>query len=453
MDTLTNTLGRFVAELNFEAIPAVALNTIHFGMADCVGTVIAGRVEPVSEILLEVLNPEVGPANLLFYDKVSRSTEAALINGAAAHALDYDDVGLRGHPSTVLVPAILALAQELNSSGKDVMTAYAAGFEVWADLANRDPDQHHNKGWHPTGIFGAVGAAAACAKLLGLSAHESAMAIALGASHSAGVMANFGTMTKPYHAGNSARAGVMAAKLVKSGFTASTDALEHSQGFLMAVSPNGKADVSRESNVGQSWGLIEYGLSIKKYPLCFCTHRAIDGMLDILAKRPILADEIESIKVTTSLRNTRVLRNSRPKTGLEAKFSMEFAMACAVVANRVGLTELTDEFVLQPNVQHLIERVLVVADEVEDPHKPGYAKFDFVEVKLKSGDMVDSGPITQVRGDAVNPLTPEALWIKFEDCARAGGLTQCQPRQLFDALMSLEHLGSVSDIPGLSRRS
>lgn len=451
MNQLTKDLGAFIARTRLSDIPKEAFATIHFGLTDCVGTTLAGRYDPPPQILKQVLDPVPGNATLLFEKSTSRAPEAAWINGTAAHALDYDDVGLRGHPSTVIVPAILAEAEELGSSGADIALAYAVGFEVWAALCNRDPDQHHNKGWHPTGIFGAIGAAAACAKLHGLNAEQSAMAIALGASQSAGIMANFGTMTKPFHAGKSAHAGLMAARLAKAGFTSSLDALEHTQGFLAAVSPNGRADLTTPTNIGKEWALVTLGLSIKKYPLCFCTHRALDGMLDLLARTPLKHDQIASIAVTTSRRNTRVLRNSRPKTGLEAKFSMQFAMASCVVGGRAGLNELTDGFVMRPEVQALIEKVTVIPEDQEDPAKPGYAIRDLVEVVLKDGTKVDSGPITQVRGDAVNPLKPEELWTKFEDCAKAGKVTEFDIRALFDTLMSIETVKHVRDIPGMGR--
>src|SRR5262249_41974697 len=156
-----------------------------------------------------------------------------------------DDVALRGHPSTVLVPAILAEAETLDVSGRDMVTAYVAGYETWAELVRREPGFHHGKGWHPTGIFGAIGAAAACASLRRLDPAKATEAIALGAAQSTGLMANFGTMTNPFHAGRSAHSGVMAARLAAAGFTASEDALEHPQGFLAAVSPAGEVD--RES--------------------------------------------------------------------------------------------------------------------------------------------------------------------------------------------------------------
>ncbi|MDO8693425.1 MAG: MmgE/PrpD family protein [Sheuella sp.] len=448
MTQLTRELGIFVAQLKYDQIPQAALDVIHMGFADCVGVMLAGRDEPPTKILTEVLNPAAGPANLMFTHKTAQAPEAAWINGVAAHALDFDDVAIKGHPSTVLVPAIIAEAQTLGSSGRDMMVAYAAGYEVWADLARREPEHYHSKGWHPTGILGAIGAAAACASLHQLSAEQCATAIAIGASQSAGIMANFGTMTKPFHAGHSAQSGVLAARLAKAGFTAALDALEHTQGFLAAVSPSGKIDTVVPVDSGQVWRLTQSKLSVKKYPLCFCTHRALDGMLDLVAEHKIIAEQIQSITASTSERNTQVLRNHTPQTGLEAKFSMEFAMVSCVVAGRAGLSELTDDFVQNPVVQELMQRVSVIADSKEDPKLPGYAPFDLVTVTLKDGKKIESRQVTAVRGGPDIPLSREQLWAKFQDCARVGGAEHIAQR-LFDALMSLETVTHVNQIPGL----
>src|SRR3954467_2731346 len=202
---LTAGLGRFVAGLRYEDIPAEALEVIAIGFTDCVGVMIAGSKEDAVRIGTATLSPAPGESTLHFGTTSAPALEAAMINAIAAHALDYDDVAQRGHPSAVLVPAILAEAQAVGASGKDMVTAYAAGYETWAELVRRDPDQHHEKGWHPTGIFGAIGAAAACASLRKLDPEKATHAIALGASQSAGVMANFGTMCKPFHAGRSAQ--------------------------------------------------------------------------------------------------------------------------------------------------------------------------------------------------------------------------------------------------------
>jgi 2-methylcitrate dehydratase PrpD len=448
--SLTRSLGTFVSELRLAAIPADALSVVHTGFADCVGTMIAGCIEDPPKILLQALSPPAGDASLYLVGQRVPAPEAAWINGTAAHALDYDDVALRGHPSTVLLPAILAEGESLKASGAQMATAYVAGYEVWADLQRRDPDQHHEKGWHPTGIFGAIGAAAACASLRGLDAEKATTAIALGASQSAGLVSNFGTMTKPFHAGRAAHAGVIAARLAAAGFTASPDALEHPLGFLAATSPKGNADRSAPTQAGRDWAILTQGLSVKKYPLCYCTHRAIDGALDLLRDQKLGTGDVKTITVSTSRRNTKILRNSRPQTGLEAKFSMQFAMASAIAARRVGLSELTDTFVQRPDIQALMPKVEVVPDDRVDPQRLGASPYDLVVIETTDGRRLESARVTLERGSPELPLSPEELWTKFEACSGVGN-PRLEARAIFDALMSLERQPSVAAFTSLRK--
>lgn len=441
--TVTKSLASFVAELRIDAVPEKALPVVRLGFTDSTGTMMAGSVEEAPKLLEKVLAPGAGSASLYLTGPKIPAPEAALINATAAHALDFDDVALRGHPSTVLVPAILAEGEALGSSGAQLATAYAAGYEVWAELAGRDPDQHHQKGWHPTGIFGPMGAAAACASLHGLDADRTAQALALGASHGAGLVANFGTMTKPYHAGQAARAGVLSARLAAAGFTASPDALEHPLGFLAAVSPGSKADRASPSKIGKEWQILKQGLSVKQYPLCYCTHRAIDGMLDLLTVHPLRPDDVERIVVSTSRRNATILRNHRPQTGLEAKFSMQFAMASCLVAGRVGLAELTDDFVQRADVQRAMPKVTVEPDDRDDPKRPGDAPYDLVRIETRDGRKLESERVTRERGSPGKPLSEEALWAKFSSCVALGN-PRLDARKLFDALMSVDRQAGVA---------
>jgi 2-methylcitrate dehydratase PrpD len=447
---LTRSLGNFVSGLRLADIPAPALSVVHTGFADCVGTLIAGSIEAPPRILHQALAPPPGEASLYLSDPRVSAPEAAWINGTAAHALDYDDVSLRGHPSTVLVPAILAEAEATDASGAAMATAYVAGYEVWAELAGRDPDQHHQKGWHPTGIFGAIAAAAACASLRGLEPEQATQALALGASHSAGLVANFGTMTKPYHAGKAAHAGVISARLAGAGFTASPDALEHPLGFLAAVSPGGAADRERPIAAGRDWQILSQGLSVKKYPLCYCTHRAIDGMLDLLREHKVAGEDVTSIMVSTSRRNASILRNARPQTGLEAKFSMQFAMASSIVAGRVGLAELTDGFVQREDVQVLLDKVRIEPDDRPDPKRSGAAPYDLVVIELTSGRRLESARITDERGSPQLPLSRDELWAKFESCLKVGN-PSLPAGTIFDALMSLERQPGVAAFSSLAQ--
>jgi 2-methylcitrate dehydratase PrpD len=447
---LTQALSTFVSGLRLDAVPSGALAVVHTGFADSVGTMIAGSVEEPPNILHKTLAPGPGDASLYLTGPRVPAPDAAWINAVAAHALDFDDVALNGHPSAVLVPAILAEGESLRAGGAQLALAYLAGYEVWADLASRDPAHLHEKGWHPTGVFGAIGAAAACAFLRGLDAEKTAHAIALGASQSAGLVANFGTMTKPFHAGRAAHAGVIAARLAAAGFTASPDALEHALGFLAAVSPGGKADRTSPTRIGRDWHILSQGLSVKKYPLCYCTHRALDGMLDLLRAEAVKPEDVKSVTVSTSRRNATVLRNSRPQTGLEAKFSMQFAMACAISQRRVGLAELTDAVVQRPEIQGLLPRVTVVPDDREDPVRTGYAPYDLVTIETTGGRRLESARVTEERGSPHLPLSGDELWVKFEGCLAVGN-PALAARPIFDALMTLERQADVHALTGLRR--
>ncbi|MBN8873380.1 MAG: MmgE/PrpD family protein [Rhodospirillales bacterium] len=438
--TLTRHLGQFVADLSPNRLPEEVVRVARMGFIDCIGTMIAGRQEESVRILTETLAPGDGPATLTFGTRKSPAPEAAWINGTAAHALDYDDVALRGHPSTVLVPAILAEAEALDASGADMLTAYVAGYETWAELFRRDSGLLHQKGWHPTGLYGAVGAAAACAKLHKLDAETAAIAIALGASQAAGLMSNFGTMTKPFHAGKSAHAGIMAARLAKAGFTANTDALEHPQGFLHAISPTGTEDREGAPRAGTEWAILTQGLGIKKYPTCYCTHRAIDCVLDLVATTPIAPEQVAKVTVGISDYFATVLRNHQPDTGLAAKFSIEFAMASGIVAHRVGLRELTDGFVQRPDIQALMRKVETVTTTEYDPALPGAAPSDSVTVMLTDGRTIAGAPVSRATGHPSRPLSDQQLYDKFADCLEVGG-SDIPAGLLFQRL---EELGSIS---------
>ena len=441
---LTRDLGAFVAELSFERLPREAVETARLGFIDTIATMIAGARDAAPQLLRQALAPPPGPATLYFTGDTAPAPEAAWINGTAAHALDYDDVAVRGHPSTVLVPAILAEGEALGATGDAMIAAYVAGYEAWAEVANRDPGHHHRKGWHPTGIFGAIAAAAACANLRRLDAACATSALALAASQSSGLMANFGTMTKPFHAGRAAHSGLIAARLAELGFTAADDALEHPQGFLSAVSPEGLCDRESPARLGTDWHIVRNRLSIKKYPACYGLHRSLDGMLDLLDKRPLKPEQIARITASISKTRSLILRNHRPQTGLEGKFSMEFAMAAAVIARRATLAEFTDDFVRRPDVQGLMQKVAIETNENYDPDVPGAAVFDQVRVDLVDGESLQSAEVRRARGSAESPLGEADLFEKFRSCLDAGG-ARIAPEVLFARLQNLEH-GSAREL-------
>ncbi len=445
---LTRTLGHFASSLSFEALPQQAVEVVRLGFSDCVATMLAGTDEPVARIIRGQLKTHnaSGEARIAFGAERTNSPDAALANAVAAHALDYDDVALAGHPSVVLVPAILAEAEVLAADGRAAAAAYVAGYETWAELITRDPDPYHRKGWHPTATLGCVAAAAAIANLRRLDPQKATAAIAIAASMAAGVVANFGTMTKPFQAGRAAQAGIIAARLAAAGMTASDDALEHSTGLLQALSPQGRADVATPiRGLGQKWRIVETGLNVKKYPLCYSAHRALDGMLDLVRQHKLTPDGVQKIVVTTGETQAAMLRNHRPQTGLEAKFSMEFAMAAALVAGRAGLSELGDEFVRQRAVQAAMEKISVETTDTRAEDDPTFARFDRVVVMLADGRTLASPELFFARGHWSLPLNVDELWTKFRDCVE-GRFPESRARLVFDALQTLEKQGNLREL-------
>ena len=448
---LTAAYGAFIAQLEFKALPQAVVDVAKQGFTDCVGVMLAGSREPVTAAVEKVLlaDQSAGPASLYFSSKRASAPAAAWINGTAAHALDYDDVALKGsHPSAVLVPAILAEAQALNSSGRDMLAAYVAGYEVWADLIARERGNYQRKGWHPTGVFGAIGAAAACASLHGLDATKAAHALGAAASEASGVMSNLGSMVKPTHPGKAAASGIYAARFAAAGISATTDALEHAQGYLAALSPQGDVDLDTPPRLPpQHSQMTEQGLSIKQYPVCYRAHRAIDAMLGLLKKQPVAAKDVKEIRVSFSNSHLVILKNHRPQDAIAAKFSIEFAMACALLAGRVGLRDLIDEFVRSAEVQQLIERVAIDIDPEEEAGTSGYAPYDHVQLTLADGRVLKSEKIRYAMGDPHAPLTAADLWTKFEDCC-AWSKLPLDARAVFDKLQGLDRLESVSALFG-----
>jgi aconitate decarboxylase len=448
MAGLTNELARFVAQPGFDSVPREAVRIIRSGFVDTIATMLAGRDEAVTNIVrthARAMRSTLDEASVLFGEERAGAAEAALINGVAAHALDYDDVALAGHPSTVLVPAVLAEGESVGASGLAAIRAYLVGYEVWAELIGRESDSHHTKGWHPTGVFGTVAAAAAAANLRGLDEEKSRHALAIAASLAAGLTSNFGTMTKPLHAGRAAANGVEAARLAQAGMTASPDAFEHANGFLVALSPRGNVDRARPaSGLGKELAILELGLSVKKYPMCYATHRVIDGVLDLARVNCIKAADVERIEATIGVAQAAMLRNHAPVTGLEAKFSLEFAVASALFAGRVGLAELTDEFVAQPEIREAMGRLSIATTEARCPLEPAFAFSDRVVLKLSDGRRLDSGEIRFARGNSQLPLCDDELRAKFVDCTST--VDYLDAASLFDRLMRLDTLRDVREL-------
>ena len=453
MTDLTAALARFTCAPPFSTVPMDVAAVIESGFIDTTATMIAGRSEPVVDIVKEHLSDRIaqrGESSVLFGVARAAAADAALINGTAAHALDFDDVALGGHPSTVLVPALLAEGEALGASGAELLRAYLVGYEVWAELISRDADPHHVKGWHPTAVFGTVGAAAAVTSLRRLPFEVARNAIALAGSMAGGLVANFGTMTKPFHAGRAASAGIDAVRLAMRGMTAAPDAMEHHAGFLNAISPRGRVDLDRPpERLGQDLRIREAGLSIKQYPICYATHRVIDGVIDAARRENLSADQVAMVHAQIGKTQASMLRNHAPQSGLEAKFSLEFAVASSLIAREVGLAQLTDAFVRRSDVQAAMKKVSTITVDSTCTVEPIFAFADRVRIELNNGRTIDTGDIRFARGNANLPLTRDELKRKFMSCV--GGAGDVDAERIYRQLASLDAIANVKELTAVHR--
>ncbi len=442
---MTRQLAERIAHAGQLRPSAANLQMVRFGFIDTVGVILAGIPEPVTDAALrfaQARGAAAGPSRALMGLVRLASRDAAMVNAAAGHALDYDDVGLMGHPSVVLVPALMAEGERLGASGMELLRAYIVGFETWGELIRHDQDLYHVKGWHPTAVFGVVGAAAAVAALRKFDADTCQRVLGIAASLAGGLIANFGTMTKPLHAGWAAGQAIDACDWAQLGVTASPDAIEHHAGFLAALSPKGRFTLPElPARWPEELRLSTNGLTVKKYPMCFATHRVIDGMLDLVAANRLQPQDVAHVEAFIGPAQASMLRNHRPQTALEAKFSLEFSVAAPLVSGRIGLAELTDAYVLQPQVQALFEKVKIAIVDTVCPSEPTLALSDRVVITTRDGRRLDSGEIFETRGSGSTPLTADELRTKFLDCAARGGRDDASA--LFERLMSLETLADI----------
>jgi 2-methylcitrate dehydratase PrpD len=443
---LTADIGRFVSGIAATPLPVGATAIVATGFVDCVGMMVAGWNEGAPRVArasvgVDDMRDAPWPGNVL----TASAPDRALVFGTAAHVLDYDDTGLHGHPSAVLAPAILAEAQETGGDGVAMIAAYVAGYEVWAELIFRDQDPHHGKGWHPSATFGTLAAAAASAVLRGLDAEQAARAICIACSFAGGVTANFGSMTKSFQVGRAAQSGLLATRLAVQGLTAAQDAVEHEGGLLRALSPRGQVDVTSPARLGRDWRIAHHGLNIKLYPVCFSSHRALNAMHDLCVDHDLAADDIEAVAVEIGATQLGMMRHHRPRTALDAKFSLEFAMAAMALRRRCGLDELDDAFVASAAVQRFLPRVTAVPLHEVDPDETAHSPFDRVTIALRDGGLLASPPVTHPLGHFRRPVAPAQLRDKFLG-ATAATLGAPAAEALFERLAQLARLRSVADL-------
>jgi 2-methylcitrate dehydratase PrpD len=426
--------------------PPAARGRAAAAILDTVGVTLAGAPEPASRAVQHVVAAEGGDRCAVLGTAMRASaTGAALANGTAAHALDFDDMCFvsLAHPSAPLVAAILAAGELTGASGSALADAYVVGFEIEARLGRVMNPRHYQRGWHCTSTLGAIGAAAAVSRLMALDPRATGHAIAIAASEASGLKENFGTMVKPLHAGLAARDGVLAARLAGRGLIASERALDGPQGFLRAMDSE-RDDLGREaSDLGVRWEILDTGITVKLYPSCAATHPALDAILSLRAREGLTADAVDRVEVEVDAVTPTVLIHDRPSSGLEAKFSMPFCAAAAIVFGRVDVETFDADRLADPRLAAFLPRVTMNVDAALGADAPPLTQAR-VHVHLRDGRTLTAAA-DGARGYPDKPAADAELDAKFLSCATRT-IPEASARQALDLLRRLERVGDVREL-------
>ncbi|GAY07488.1 MmgE/PrpD family protein [Pseudonocardia sp. N23] len=439
---LTPALAEFVADPARHATDEIAALATA-AVLDTVGCALAATSEPAVTRLLDALGPLPGGPCRVLGAKDTRTDErtAALVNGTAGHALDFDDVddALTGHPSTVLVPALLAVAESVGASGPDVVEAYWRGLVVERALAaGLGIGPHYARGWHSTATLGVPGAAAVAAVLLGLDAATTRHALGIAASRAAGSRRNFGSMTKPLHAGTAAADGVFAARLAAAGFTADADQLDSPLGYLALFSDQPDLTAAADRALGVLADPGPAAVNVKLHACCYATHAPADAALDLVAAG-VRAEDVESVAVRVPPGGLRPLITRPPATELEGKFSMGYVVAACLSDGELRLSSFTDEAVTRAGVADLAARV--TSAESLPPSGSGDGLEFSAEVVVRTRDgAAHTSHCPAPRGHATRPAGTGAVRAKFDDCLARGGHA-ADADAVWDSLSDLARAG------------
>jgi 2-methylcitrate dehydratase PrpD len=462
IEPVTGYVADFIVNTRYTDLPGDVVELARKSILDGLGLALCGSAAQSGEIVRNYIKSTglvagaTNGASVIGSSIKAPVRFAAFANGVGIHADDYDDTqlavaedrvyGLLTHPTAPVLPAALALAETRAMSGRDLMLAYNLGVEVECKIAEAIAPRHYEEGFHTTGTVGVFGSATAAAKLYGLDRARVLIALGIAASEGAGLRENFGTMTKPFHAGRASENGVVAADMAKLGWTAADTILEAPRGFFHAA--GGGFDPSAiMGKLGKPWTFVSPGISIKPFPSGSLSHPGMSEMLDLIKEHRITADQVERVRVGTSHNGPNALIHHHPTDSLQAKFSMEFCMTALLLYGKAGLSEFTDEVVNRPAVQEMIKKVDFVVDPVAEA--AGFNKMTtIIDIRLKNGRTV-SGRADFAKGSPANPISYEEVAAKFLDCAAFAKWPATKGKAVVEMVRKLEDVPNVRTLAAL----
>jgi 2-methylcitrate dehydratase PrpD len=459
---LTRYVAEFIVNTRYEEIPADVLELGQKSILDGFGLALAGSVSTLAPLMkqyIQSLGPCAGKSSMIGTAQKLSPRFAAFANGTFIHADDYDDTqlavakdrvyGLLTHPTVPVLPPAFALCEASGRSGKDFLTAYHVGVEVECKIAEAISPRHYNDGFHTTGTVGAFGSVAACTKLHGLEVTKTEYALGVAAAEAGGLRENFGTMTKPFHAGHAAEAGVVAADLAALGWTAAPNILEAQNGFFHAAG-GGFDPAAIVNRLGKPWTFASPGVSIKPYPSGSLTHPAMGEMMRLIREYDIQPAQVEKVDVGANHSMVTTLLHHHPTTGLQAKFSMEFGISILLLERKAGLAEYTDAVVQRPDVQEMIKRVNFYVDP--EAEQAGFDKMtSIVKIHLKDGRTL-TGRAQFAKGSPANPMSYEEVAEKLRGCAEFSEWPRDKAAAVIDFVKNLDSAPDMSRMTAILTR-
>ena len=446
---LTQKLAAFVINTRDNDIPQAARDGARDALVDTLGCALAGSLDESCEIVQRWVR-ETGAraqATVLGTPLSTSPAEAAFANGLASHALDFDDSlpTLRGHPTAPMLGAGFAVGEAAGASGNAVLAAVAMGLEVGGKLGPAFGSGHYLRGWHSTATVGVFSATAVAARLWGLTAEQLQTAWGIAASEASGLIRNFGTMTKPFHAGHAARSAVVAAWMAKNGFTADTQIFDSKDGFFSTYAGDDAVPLETTlAKLGDPWEMLTPGIYVKRWPCCYCNHRPVGGMFELIKQHNIKVDEVTKVRIGFLPGSDTPLIHFNPKTGLEGKFSMEYNAAAVLLDGKLTMETFTDAMVMRPEIRELMPKV----ERFRIPDSKTYSGItghNDIEIITTRGTF--KAHIDRVPGSPAWPMTPSDREEKFLDCA-GRVLGSAGAKKLFDLV---ERCGSLKTIAELAR--
>ncbi len=446
----TAALAEYTVSTAYDDIPDEVVEHAKRAIRDYVGVAVYGSHHAVGDQIMNYVDRCMnGEEATVIGLGTASPTGAALANGVFGHAIDYDDTfeSIVIHPTSPVFAATLAAGELVDADGKELITAYTIGCDAAYRVGHSTYPNHYQNGWHSTGTVGAFGSTAAAAHLLGLSVDQTRHAFGTVASASSALKKNFGSMTKPLHAGHAAETGLRAALLAENGFTADESILEGPIGYGEVMTTDGSYDNTEITDtLGEEWAVLDLGF--KPHPSGVITHAAMDALRTLVIDHDLTPDDVEQVTVALDDAASEMLHHASPDNALQSKFSIEFCLAAILRERKAGIHEFTDAYVTSPETRAVIEKIERGFEEnLFDAHYASYGAR--VTVETVAGETI----VNEVKhhpGSPNNPVSEERLQAKFDECVLTV-LEADETEQLASAIATLETDGAAETLFDLVR--